>query len=1226
MPSIGAGIRIQNSGVHNWTQQQIMDLFGDKIALWTSKDDEKAGYYVNKIGVQEREIVTELGVAGVIQPGRAYKFDVAKTQMARTTPYAPASFKPANNPVSLYFKFKLITTTGSNTIGLSIAPTAGTYYVVLAKQIGAHLWTSTGDKILYTSYSYQDFADNVWHKLLVVINPAGLYELYIDGYLQNSLDISGETIPDVASQFHIGQNVGGQVAIRDVRLFNRAITTAADRNLLWNDKYLSGCVSWWMCEEKGTAPSTYVKDCVGSNDLTKYFFDSTSYISGAWSSLLNKFGYRDLDYCGSDLLGGFGAMSDASQWEPSWFAVENGWLYYKAWADSTKLCNATFASVAITDTLRISFDILDGVTPTLRFANQGKQIINNSAVYAVGHHVIEFSPAYACTGICVSGVMSGGEWKMDNLIVQKRTITGIIQPNMDRVIPINDINGLALVFSDEAKINLIKISESIVSLPDYEGNLFDACEEISVNDWFDANGIGNQIALSDISKYQTYRQYYNDEQLIIIKKDQMLNLEQDSILKSYLKLGLLDNIFYPVDVAIGLTEGTTAQIYATVQALIDGNPVFTSQQKTPVARVLNPALRYISMGWADFFHTDGPYTRPMATKYGFSNSHYVQITPASNDYLRDAGYVVKQYPSNRKPLRMIEEAGGFRGNHGFEHISMLTSMPTYDGRTTPSNDDFRVERADGLNEFGNDVDSTVDATITSTIRSSWLLLSDTLGAKAWKNLSDADCVALRKSLAVFSMPLDGQNHQQVLEAMDFLSNRYCGTTGVSVYDNYTTRTPNTADGNEPSINNRIVGGIFQGAATTQNHEIWERIFRIINCYMIEFEGKIKPLYFYETPGGTSNYLFYRIMNDYSAGGFTDKLHTKPASGASEYSSTITGQKRSFLDCLRSLGYKCTAACQGDGYGQAGFDSITRLEGQRAYKKNGIKKLDNIGDGYVESISAWTWTLTLAQQNTLLASADVPKALYDLSGQNFTTLLNNITQLTAWGLTPYTADDSSTIGDGISSYVLVLEALYQFCKRAGIEVISYEEAYILGATKQLPIGYNYFPNNELATTVKTILNAVNSILYPDGWNGGIVIVDDTGLGGVNVLHIASPGTIFIRQYAIKPGVFNLSFKAKGIGTLKIRKILNNDTYNSTSGATFTEINSIVINSPAGYTRYENVVSLPDAEMEVYSNPSTPNEVVYQNYMKGYGNKICGIQIELIIADGNYVKMGNCSLTE
>jgi len=341
------------------------------------------------------------------------------------------------------------------------------------------------------------------------------------------------------------------------------------------------------------------------------------------------------------------------------------------------------------------------------------------------------------------------------------------------------------------------------------------------------------------------------------------------------------------------------------------------------------------------------------------------------------------------------------------------------------------------------------------------------------------------------------------------------------------------------------------------------------------------------------------------------------------------------------GYNCSMFTQGDGF--AYWDGCTRNESQRTVKKNGLKKPDNVGDGFINDLRQWDISIPLVNQENLLLQSDIVNALYDETFTNadgrytgydeysgnrtpFNLLVNAITRFNAWGITPVCIADSYCTGDQVSSYMLMLEALYQFCFRAGITVISREEATIMGITKSLPTGYNYFPNNTFATTPKTITASINAPNYPDGWGGGVVLSEDTGDGAVNVLHIDSNGIIFTRQYAITPSTLNLSFRAKGVGTLKIRKILNKDAFNSTSGALFTEINSITINSPAGYTEYTDTVIIPDAAMEVYGDPATPTEAAYQNYMKGYGDKICGIQIELVITGGNYVKMGNCNLIE
>jgi len=395
---------------------------------------------------------------------------------------------------------------------------------------------------------------------------------------------------------------------------------------------------------------------------------------------------------------------------------------------------------------------------------------------------------------------------------------------------------------------------------------------------------------------------------------------------------------------------------------------------------------------------------------------------------------------------------------------------------------------------------------------------------------------------------------------------------------------------------------------------------ILKAYKREYHSKIKPAYFWSSGGGTGDSLFYRPIDAGTDEGiYLDREHTKLASGASLHTSSITGVSRSLLDALRSAGYICTMNTQGDGYGDLHYDGQPRLEAQRIFKKNGLKKLDNVGDGFVNALRPWESTITSGNQTTLLASSDLVKSLYDLDYPNlpFYTTINLINKYTAWGIVPDAIGDSYTTAAGVPSYLLSLEALLQYCKRAGITVISHEEAALMGMNKTMPSGYNYFPNSTFETSVKTILDATNSPTYPDGWSGGTVAADTS-------LYKSSEGTIFTRQYAIKPGSFTLTFKGKGTATLKIRKILNKNAFNSTDGSAFTEINSITINSPSDYTVYSDTIVIPNAALEIYSAAATPAEAAYQNYMKGYGDKICGIQIELITTGANTVNVKDPSI--
>lgn len=697
--------------------------------------------------------------------------------------------------------------------------------------------------------------------------------------------------------------------------------------------------------------------------------------------------------------------------------------------------------------------------------------------------------------------------------------------------------------------------------------------------------------------------------------------------------------YYDIPKAIGTKTGTTAQIYATTQAIIDSDPVTTKVPFLPSFSNLDPTGNYLSTGWADFPNVESTHHIPLLVKYGFSSSFYMPIYPKNNDWLNDYYY-------NLDNLKNVEKSGCKLGNHSLiNHLPYFTCFPLYDGRNVPSKDDLRIARADGTNELGSTVTDTVDTSLGGTaFRQAWLVpLSNTLGAKKWEDLLDQDCLDIAASLSVFARPNGLTIATKVLEALDYLSNRYCGTTGYSVLNgDYVTRTPNTVGGVEPDNLHRIQGGIFQGAATTCNHEIWERALIINEEYKKESCGLNNDLLFCSTAGGFNPRLSYTIENQRldDCGHFQDRLHTKLLIGSATHLSSITGEQRSWIDVQRDFGILTGMNTQGEeGYGEFSMNLTGKLEGQRTTKKNGLKKPENVGDGYNFALRLFDSSIPLIDQQTLLTAVDLVKDLYDYTftdarytgilfngmPSKFCVVIDNLVKFNAWGIVPDANDDSGGTGTTLSSFMLVLEAYYQFCLRTGITIISREEAVVMGMTKSLPAGYNYFPNNTFATTVATITASVNAPVYPDGWDGGVVLSEDTGAGATNVVHKDTNGTIFTRQYAIKPGTFALSFKAKGVGTLKVRKILNKNNYINTVG-TFTEINSITINSPLGYAQYTDSVVIPDAALETYAAPTTPTEEAYQNYMKGYGDKICGIQIELVIAGGNYVKMGNCSLIE
>ncbi len=267
----------------------------------------------------------------------------------------------------------------------------------------------------------------------------------------------------------------------------------------------------------------------------------------------------------------------------------------------------------------------------------------------------------------------------------------------------------------------------------------------------------------------------------------------------------------------------------------------------------------------------------MLLKYGFTNTFYNQIIPTTDDYLTPFRWD-RYKPSN---FDKIEKSLSFNANHGFSHYTHIHTYPNADGRNYPSNDDMRADRGDGTNEFNHPLTETVEDSLGTSYVTSWLKVGAAVYTKQWQNLSDANCDTIRQYMSAFTIPLDPQNGQQVLEALDYLSNRYCGTTGTSVYGgDYTApRTPNTADGQPVTGENPIVGGVFQGAYTTRNYEIWRRIAIIIKEYKEEVLGIKKTLKYWTSCGGGHPGLLYHPTGAETYKRYYDTAHNNLATGS-----------------------------------------------------------------------------------------------------------------------------------------------------------------------------------------------------------------------------------------------------------------------------------------------------------------------------------------------------------
>jgi hypothetical protein len=703
-------------------------------------------------------------------------------------------------------------------------------------------------------------------------------------------------------------------------------------------------------------------------------------------------------------------------------------------------------------------------------------------------------------------------------------------------------------------------------------------------------------------------------------------------------MGLLANcqniIYSPpiVPYAIGDTLDTGTSYIANQ---IQNHSTFVhSKPKTNLKTTFNPSDKYFVVSWADYFLEDYRIIIPLLNKYGYTATFYIPVKPSDNNFKKNAIW-------SKKEFDLISNSGSYRGAHGFLHYILPFDLPKADGFYFPSNDNFRIDRGDGNNEYGFDITSTVLNSYGYALAYDWLMLPSETYNKTWTSLSDADCQLIRDGMSAFKITEDPQNNLNYLQTLDSLSNYYCGTTGYSIKDNYITRTPNTVDGNYPSITNRILGGIFQGASSLQNQEIWERILYIEKRYIEEFEHIKNNLIFWSSSGGTGSVFHFKPTGIETYKRYFDVTHDTLADGTAQLISSITGETRSLHDLLRRYGYKVTMANFAQGYNSGSYYSDRRHESQRIYKKNAFNsKPDNIGDGFEYSFRYFDPYMSRDVFSSIISNDSIVKELYNYTdtasrydvyySNNFSEVLKHLMRFIAWGTIPDGIGDSGLTNDSTrASFALTFEALLNFCKQSGINVISHEQAMNICYNDSIEHGVNLFPNPNFVNTLEDIIPSANNVpAYPDGWDGGLA-TEDTIFGETKpILHInnisGSSVTYFTRSYIVQFGTMTFSCNAIGEGTIKVRKIINQDVYNNISGNLFSEIMSFSVNNNNSWQSEIDNEQIIDVPLITYSTPINASELSQQNYYQGFDNKICGFQIEITVAAGKSLKIANPSI--
>ena len=89
------------------TFAKISEQLQAKFIAWYDFSEEAASYYINRVGSQERETISDGTNYGEIHPGRAILYDSAKTQYSRTAANQPANFRLINNSLTFDFDIRI---------------------------------------------------------------------------------------------------------------------------------------------------------------------------------------------------------------------------------------------------------------------------------------------------------------------------------------------------------------------------------------------------------------------------------------------------------------------------------------------------------------------------------------------------------------------------------------------------------------------------------------------------------------------------------------------------------------------------------------------------------------------------------------------------------------------------------------------------------------------------------------------------------------------------------------------------------------------------------------------------------------------------------------------------------------------------------------------------------------------------------------------------------------
>ena len=506
--------------------------------------------------------------------------------------------------------------------------------------------------------------------------------------------------------------------------------------------------------------------------------------------------------------------------------------------------------------------------------------------------------------------------------------------------------------------------------------------------------------------------------------------------------------------------------------------------------------RYLAIGFDDFRPSDFSVIVPLLNQYNakaeFNIINNTSVSPQTRS----------------KQFNDLIENGHEIGDHTWNHREFPFTDPLFNGQDPavpegnqspyPSNEDMRNDRGDGKNAFGYNLNTTVaDCTQygISSVNTSW------------KDLSDEECQIIRDSFSVY------KNAEGLGELFDWLSNWFLGTSGSSY-------------GSFDEEKGCYTGGIFTGAKTSCNHEVWERIVEITRCYYKDYLDIDYPFRVWSKPGS----MFSPCTYEMNGMRFYDREHTIPVNYQAKFHSSMKNDnletRRSWNDVLRQYEYTSThdslypGRIDGMDVPAMAYQFIFNADLSRkdavAFPTNRTINYALLGDAYPEGF---------------FNPEEDPGLQMYLDHGVFYEFIEGLRHDTAHGLIHGEVIDST----GSFSESMILNEVLKYCQKTDVSAITKSQAFDICFKNRRNQG-NLIYNPSFRNTIQEYLGEDERLpRNPDGYLGDCCLkASDHSVLVVN-------GETEYIHFGIPIGHAEYYVDARGKGQINIYAIRNDDPY-------------------------------------------------------------------------------------